>query len=149
MINHVGRILGVDPGEKRIGLAISDPSQTIASPLTVIEHQSRTKDAINIVNAALEQDAVLIIVGYPDELNEEPSFQGRKSIRLKDELLLQGNIPVQFWNEYGSTKEAQAARRKMGVPRYKRSGHLDDLAATVILQSYLDSQLDDEFNENN
>jgi putative Holliday junction resolvase len=147
MIKDAGRVLGVDPGDKRIGLSISDPTQTIASPLDVIEHQSRTKDAGKIINAAGEQGAVLIILGYPDDLDEEPSFQGRKSIRLRDELTLQGNIPVQLWNEYGSTKEAQSARRKMGVPRAKRTGHLDDLAATVILQSYLNSQLDEEINE--
>lgn len=148
MIKDAGRILGIDPGDKRIGLSISDPTQTIASPLAVIEHQSRTKDAFKIISTAMEQGAVLIILGHPDELDEEPSFQGRKSIRLRDELTLQGNIPVQLWNEYGSTQEAQNARRKMGVTRAKRAGHLDDLAATVILQSYLNSQMDDEMNEN-
>jgi putative Holliday junction resolvase len=148
MIKDAGRILGVDPGDKRIGLSISDPTQTIASPLTVIEHQSRTEDAFKIISTAMEQGAVLIILGHPDDLDEEPSFQGRKSIRLKDELTLQGSIPVQLWSEYGSTQKAQAARRKMGVPRAKRAGHLDDLAATVILQSYLNSQMDDELNEN-
>ena len=148
MIKDAGRILGVDPGDKRIGLSISDPTQTIASPLTVIEHQSRTENAFKIISTAMEQGAVLIILGHPDDLDEEPSFQGRKSIRLRDELTLQGNIPVQLGSEYGSTQKAQAARRKMGVSRAKRAGHLDDLAATVILQSYLNSQLDDELNEN-
>ena len=148
MIKDAGRVLGVDPGDKRIGLSISDPTQTIASPLAVIEHQSRTEDAFKIINTAMEQGAILIILGHPDDLDEEPSFQGRKSIRLRDELTLQGNIPVQLWSEYGSTQEAQSARRKMGVPRKKRSGHLDDLAATIILQSYLNSQLDEEMNEN-
>ena len=148
MIKDAGRILGVDPGDKRIGLSISDPTQTIASPLTVIEHQSRTENAFKIISTAMEQGAVLIILGHPDDLDEEPSFQGRKSIRPRDELTLHGHIPVQLWSEYGSTQKAQAARRKMGVPRAKRAGHLDDLAATVILQSYLNSQLDDELNEN-
>lgn len=147
MINYNGRILGIDPGEKRIGLSISDPSQTIASPLDVIDHRSRKEDAIKIISTAEENGAVLIIVGTPDELDQEPSFQGRKSIRLRDELLLQGNIPTQLWNEYGSTKEAQSARREMGVPRKKRTGHLDDLAATVILQSYLNTQ-QEKNNEN-
>ncbi len=144
----IGRVLGVDPGEKRIGLSISDPTQTIASPLIVIDHQSRSEDALRIINAAEEYEAVLIIVGTPDEMDQEPSFQGRKSIRLRDELLLQGSIPIQLWNEYRSTKKAQSARREMGVPRKKRAGHLDDLAATVILQSYLNAQQDKTRNEN-
>ena len=135
-----GRILGIDPGERRIGLAISDPSQTIASPMGVIEHKSRQEDAQLIINKAVENDVVLIVLGYADDWNGDPTIQGRSSIRLRDEILSAGTIPVELWSEYGSTKKAQTARRKMNTSRKKRAGHLDDLAATVILQSYLDSQ---------
>jgi putative Holliday junction resolvase len=147
MAKDPGRVLGVDPGEKRIGLALSDPSRTIASPLTVIEHQSRAKDARQIIDTALQYGAVLIILGYAEDWDGEAGYQGRKSLRLKDELTALGDIPVQLWSEYGSTQAAQGARRKMNLPRKKRSGHLDDLAATVILQSYLDAQLDGEVKE--
>jgi len=142
-----GRILGVDPGEKRIGLALSDPSQTIASPLEVIEHRSRKEDAQLIVKKAEENEVVLIILGYADDWDGKASYQARISLRLRDELLAVGNIPVELWSEYGSTQKAQIARRMMNTTRKKRTGHLDDLAATVILQSYLNSQTDGELNE--
>jgi putative Holliday junction resolvase len=136
-----GRILGVDPGEKRIGLAISDPTQTIASPFGVIDHKSRQKSAQEINKIAVENKVSLIIVGYADDWDGKPSYQGEKAIRLKDEIQAEGNIQVQMWSEYGSTKKAQSARRLMNTSRKKRSGHLDDLAAAVILQSYLETQI--------
>ena len=148
MENNPGRVLAVDPGEKRIGLAISDPTQTIASPLVVIDHISRTENAQKIINIAVEHGAVLIIVGCADGWDDNPGFQAKKSIRLRDILIDQGDIPIQLWSEYGSTQEAQSARRMMGVTRKNRSGHLDDLAATVILQSYLNSRMDGGINEN-
>ena len=142
-----GRVLGVDPGEKRIGLALSDPSQTIASPLEVIEHRSREEDAQLIIKKAAEKEVVLIILGFADDWDGKTSYQAKRSLRLRDELIAAGNIPVVLWSEYGSTQTAQTARRMMNTSRKKRAGHLDDLAATVILQSYLDSRLDGELNE--
>jgi putative Holliday junction resolvase len=147
IMNNQGRILAVDPGEKRIGLAISDPTQTIASPLTVIQHQSRMADAQSINKHAEDQGAVLIVIGYADHWDGEVGLQARKALRLKDELTTITNIPVKLWSEFGSTQEAESARRKMKVSRKKRSNHLDDLAATVILQSFLDAHLDGEIDE--
>ena len=143
-----GRVLGVDPGEKRIGLALSDPSQTIASPLEIIEHRSRQEAAQLIIKKAEEKEVVLILLGFADDWDGKTSYQAKRSLRLKDELIASGNIPVMLWSEYGSTKKAQTARRMMNTSRKKRTGHLDDLAATVILQSFLDSRLDVELDEN-
>jgi putative Holliday junction resolvase len=142
-----GRILGVDPGDKRIGLAISDPTQTIASPLGVIKHLSRAEDAQQILDKAVENAAVLIILGYADDWDGKPSFQAKKTLRLRDEILTLGNIEVNVWSEYGSTKKAQSARRLMNTSRKKRAGHLDDLAAVVILQSYLDALQEGDKND--
>jgi putative Holliday junction resolvase len=142
-----GRILGVDPGDKRIGLAISDPTQTIASPLGVIKHLSRAEDAQQILDKAVENAAVLIILGYADDWDGKPSFQAKKTLRLRDEILTLGNIEVNVWSEYGSTKKAQSARRLMNTSRKKRAGHLDDLAAVVILQSYLDAHQEGDKND--
>jgi putative holliday junction resolvase len=134
-----GRVLAVDPGEKRIGLAISDPTGTIASPLGVLKHVARTADAAAIVRFAEQHGAVQIVVGQP--LNDDGSLnpQARSSQRLADEIRMQTTLPVVMWDESGSTQAAQAARRAMGVSRRKRSGHLDEIAATFILQSYLDA----------
>lgn len=133
-----GRILAVDPGDKRIGIAISDPTGTIANPLTVLKHVARTVDAAQIVQVAQEQGAVKIVVGCPYDSDGEVGAQARKSGRMAEAIRSQTDLPVELWDEAGSTQEARAARIAMGARRSKRSGHLDDLAATYILQSYLD-----------
>jgi len=134
-----GRILCVDPGDKRIGLAVSDLSGTIARSLTVIEHVARAVDAATIAQIAVEQSAVRIVVGQA--LNEEGQStpSSRKAQRLAEAIGLQTNLPIELWDESGSTQLARETRIQMGVPRRKRSGHLDDLAALVILQSYLEA----------
>lgn len=134
------RVLAIDPGEKRIGIAISDPTGTIASPVMVIKHNSRQVDAAAIVKLALENEVGTIIVGQ--SLDEEglPTHEGRRSGRLAEAIQSQTSLPVILWDESGSTQEARAARIAMGVSRRKRRGHQDDLAAAIILQSYLDTQ---------
>jgi putative Holliday junction resolvase len=132
------RILAVDPGEKRLGLALSDPSGTIANPHSVIKHISRRKNAARIASLAQEQGCGRIVVGQALTWDGNPTAASRRSEKLASELRLLVDIPVVLWDESGSTKTAQQAYRKMGVPRKKRMGHLDEVAATVILQDYLD-----------
>ncbi len=139
------RILAVDPGEKRIGLALSDPTSTIANPLTVLNHISRDENAARIVQIATERGAEKIIVGQNHNPENENTPAYRLASRLVSAIRARTALPVEFWDEAGSTKAARAARIAMGVSRKKRSGHLDDLAATVILQSYLDHLRGDEF----
>jgi putative holliday junction resolvase len=133
------RILAVDPGEKRLGLAISDPTATIASPLMVIKHVARPLDAAAIARTAEENQAELIVVGSALDDEGESTTQSRRAERLADAIRQQTSLPVVLWDESGSTQTARAARIAMGVSRRKRRGHMDDLAAAVILQSYLDS----------
>jgi putative Holliday junction resolvase len=132
------RILAIDPGEKNIGIAISDPTGSIANPLTIIKHISRLIDAATIAQLALENNARLIIVGQALGQEGESTPQSRRSARLAAAIKTQTNLPVELWDESGSTQAAREARRAMGVSRSKRKGHLDDLAATYILQTYLD-----------
>ena len=133
------RVLAVDHGEKRIGLAISDPTGTIANPLTVIQHVSRTIDAAQVANIAFEQGAGLIVIGQSFDEEGQPNLAGRRAARFAQALQEQTRLPVELWDESFSTQEARSARIRMGVSRKERSGHLDQIAATVILQSYLDS----------
>lgn len=134
------RILAVDHGEKRIGLAISDPTATIASPLKVIRHVSRVIDAAQVAEMALQNDAGLIVVGQSYDEDGNPNPAGRRAGRFADELRSQTNIPVVLWDESHSTQIARAARIELGVLRKKRAGHQDEFAAVVILQSYLESK---------
>jgi putative Holliday junction resolvase len=132
------RILAVDPGGKRIGIAVSDPTGTIANPLTVIKHTSRGEDAARVAEIAGQQGAVRIIVGHPLDADGEAGPAALRAERFAEALREQTDLPVEMWDEFGSTREARQARIAMGVSRRKRRGHLDDLAAAVILQNYLD-----------
>ncbi|MBN2047694.1 MAG: Holliday junction resolvase RuvX [Anaerolineaceae bacterium] len=139
MTEWIGRILAVDPGEKRIGLAISDPMGMIANPLDVIEHVAREKDAARIVEIAREHEVVKIVIGQPLDADGSVGLSGRKSKRLAKEIRKQCDLEVVLWDESGSTQKAKDAYVQMGVSKKKRRGHLDKIAATVILQSYLDA----------
>jgi putative Holliday junction resolvase len=133
------RILAVDHGEKRIGLALSDPTATIASPLKVIEHVSRLLDAAQVANAAHENDVGLIVIGQSFDEEGRPNLAGRRAAKFAEALKEQTRIPVVLWDESFSTQDARAARIALGVSRKDRSGHQDALAAVMILRSYLES----------
>jgi len=134
------RILSVDHGEKRIGLALSDETATIASPLRVIEHVSRAIDAAQVADLAAQNNVGLIVVGQSFDEDGNPNPAGRRAGRFADELKNQTNIPVELWDESFSTQDARAARIELGVSRKKRGGHQDAFAAVVILQSYLEAR---------
>ncbi|MCI0519995.1 MAG: Holliday junction resolvase RuvX [Chloroflexi bacterium] len=133
------RILAVDPGEARLGLALSDPAGVIASPLGVLTHLSRAVDAAAIAQSARENDAGLILVGQSLDAEGQPTPQARRAARLAAAIRAQTSTPVLLWDEYGSTQAARSARQALGASRSRRRGHLDELAATYILQTYLDA----------
>jgi putative Holliday junction resolvase len=138
------RILAVDHGEKRIGLAISDPTGTLASPLKVINHFSRMIDAAQVAELALQNKVGLIVIGQSFDEQGSPNLAGRRAARFAEVLRTQTKIPVVLWDESFSTQDAREARIEIGVRRKKRAGHLDELAATIILQSYLEANRDPE-----
>jgi putative Holliday junction resolvase len=131
--------MAIDPGEKRLGIAVSDPSATIANPLTVLRHVSRLADAASIAQLAQEQDVQLIVIGHPLDEENRSTPQSRRAARLAAVIRTQTSLPVELWDEAGSTQAARQARLLMGAKRSKRKGHLDDVAATYILQTYLDA----------
>ncbi len=138
------KILAVDPGSRRIGLAISDLTGTIANPLTVMKHVSRLADAAAIARTAVENKVAKIVVGQSLDEYGQPTFEGRQAARLAAAIRSRTDIPVELWDESFSTQDARAARIAMGTIRRKRRGHMDELAATVILQSYLDAHPSEE-----
>jgi putative Holliday junction resolvase len=134
------RILAVDHGEKRIGLAISDPGGVLVAPLMVIEHVSRLIDAAQVAQVTVEHDAGLVVIGQSFDEDGIPNLAGRRAARFADVLRAQLQVPVVLWDESLSSRDARALRLELGVGRKKRSHHLDDLAAVMILQSYLDQR---------
>jgi putative pre-16S rRNA nuclease len=135
------RILAIDPGEKRTGIAVSDPTGTIASPLTMIKNTSRLVDSATIAELARENQVGMIVMGKSMDENGLPTPQSRRADRLVEAIQQQCDIPIITWDESFSTQIARQAQVEMGTKRQKRSGHLDALAAMVILQSYLNSKV--------
>lgn len=133
------RILAVDHGEKRIGLALSDPTGTLASPLAVIKHVSRLLDAAQVANIASENETGLIVIGQSFDEEGNPNLAGRRAARFADALREQTRIPVELYDESFSTQDARATVIEMGRSRKKRSGHHDALAAVMILRSYIET----------
>lgn len=126
------RILAIDPGDVRIGLAISDPSATIAHPHIVIKHQSRAKDAEAILQEAQRVGAGMIIVGIAFDQDGLVGPQARKGLRLVDILKKISDIPIETWDESGSTVMANRWSRK--------KENIDARAAAIFLQEYLDAK---------
>ena len=104
------RILAIDHGEKRIGLALSDPTATIASPFKVIEHVSRLMDAAQVATLAHENDVGLIVIGQSFDEEGRPNLAGRRAAKFAQALKEQTSIPVVLWDESFSTQDARAAR---------------------------------------
>jgi putative Holliday junction resolvase len=130
----------VDPGQKKIGLAVSDPTRTIASPLTVLRHVSMAVDAARIAQTAEENHAQIIVVGQALGSEGDATPSSRHAQKLAEMIRSQTEIPVVLWDESGSTRIARQARIEMGLTRERRSGHMDEMAAVVILQTYLDER---------
>ncbi len=137
-----GRVLAIDPGAKRLGVAISDPFRILSTPLAVIKHESLACDSQKIVDLCVNNEVKLIIIGQPLSASGEVNPQTRHAIKLAEKIMTLTVIPVKLWDESESTSIARKAAIEMGMTRKKRIGHLDKHAAAVILQSYLDAQQD-------
>ena len=136
------RILAVDHGQKQIGLALSDETGMLARPLSIIPHTSKLVDAAQIAGIAAQWNTGLIIVGVSYDEAGDPNKAGRQAINFANELTLQTPIPIQFWDESLTTQDARAVRLASGASRKNRAGHLDDVAAAVLLQNYLDTKIE-------
>jgi putative Holliday junction resolvase len=135
----MSRVLGVDLGSRRIGLAVSDVSRTLATPLTVLERHGDTRvDHVAILEAARQEEATSIVVGMPRSLSGERGPAARAAALEIDELrVLAGDaITVEQHDERFTTVTAQRRLREGG--ERKRTTPIDAAAAAEILQSYLD-----------
>lgn len=135
-----GRVMALDLGEKRIGIAISDATRTIASPHSVLNRTSRAADFAAYARLIAEQQITLLVVGLPITLGGE---EGQRAIWVRDyatDLAGHLNIPIAFWDESLTTVAATAALHAQGHRGRKVKDRVDAVAATLILQSYLDAQ---------
>lgn len=134
-----GRVLALDLGEKRIGVAVSDPTRTIAASLTVLNRKSRQEDFARIARLLAEQQAALLVVGLPVPLS---GVEGEKAAWVRDytaELAQQIDVPIALWDEALTTVQAYDSLRQRGKRARQAKQRVDAVAAAFILQSYLDA----------
>ena len=138
-------LLALDIGERRVGVAVSNESGLIATPLTVIRRRSKAEDFARVVQLIGESGAVGLIVGHPLNTDGSAGPQARRVERyvvaLTEALRLEGlSVPVILWDEHGSTQRAQELMIRAGRSAKYRRQQIDAAAAAVILQDYLDGQ---------
>lgn len=132
------KALGIDYGKVRVGLALSDISQTIASPLTVLSIKSPRDGARQILPVLQEHSIEVIIVGLPLLLSGEEGEAAAGARKLAFELGKRTRIPIIFIDERFSSHAIESSMKKDGIDERKRRGNVDKFAATLILQTYLD-----------
>lgn len=131
-------VLAVDPGQKYIGIAVSDSTGLIARPLTTLTHRARAADAARIAALAMEHGVQAIVVGHPLDAEGQTGPQARHAEALAEALRAQTSVAVSLHDESFSSLEAAEALRAGGKTRRARHDLIHAAAAAVILQSYLD-----------
>ncbi|MBE9513499.1 MAG: Holliday junction resolvase RuvX [Chloroflexi bacterium] len=135
------RSLGVDVGSRRTGVAMSDPQGIFALPLTVIEHDSYDRVLGDIARLVEEYEIQRVVVGLPYSLNGDLGRQATEVKAFAERLSRLTEADIQLWDERLSTVAADRLMDEAGTRRRKRKGHRDAIAAAVILQGFLDSQV--------
>ena len=130
------RILGIDFGKKRVGIAISDPLCMIAMPLETVERK-KIEEGINKI---LERFPVKhIVIGYPLRTDGKKGKRAEEVEKFAKKIKEKFNIEIELWDERYSTVEAERIIMDMGKKPSRNKGKIDRIAASLILQSYLDS----------
>jgi len=134
----VERIAGIDYGQKRIGLAISDPLQITAQPVSVLKHTGDDTVYKDILEHFSSYDVIKIIVGLPLNMDGSESETSILVREFASELETLAGVPVEFWDERLSSRYIERLMIHDGVRRKKRRKQKDMMEAVVILQNYLD-----------
>ena len=135
-----GRIMGLDIGDKTIGVAVSDLMGLTAQGVTTIKRVGKKKDIEEIKNIIVERQVNKIVSGLPKNMNGTVGPQGEKVQKFCELLEAETNLPIEFWDERLSTVAAERSLIEGDVSRQKRKKVIDMLAAVIILQGYLDLQ---------
>jgi len=141
LLSMMARVLSLDVGEKRIGIALSDPSGTIAQGLRLYTTTgSRSRDIAAIGELVRELGVSRVVVGLPKNLDGSLGPRAQEMMRFAEILERQSGVPVDLWDERFTTDEAHRIFDMASVKRKKRRGSIDIMAAQIILQGYLDAQ---------
>lgn len=134
-----GRLIGLDVGGKRIGVAISDEGQILSSPWGMVEQGKRAIDEIGRI--ARETGAIAVVAGLPTGMSGREGAQAAETRRFADQVGHQLGLPLSYWDERLTSTQAERMLVDAGMRRKDRRGQIDALAASLMLQSYLDSRM--------
>ncbi len=132
------KILALDLGEKRIGLAISDETHTVARGLAVYTRRSWQSDLEYLKGVVQSEGVELIVVGLPVNMNGSPGPKAEETLQFQSQLREALKLPVELFDERLTTVEAERVLLEADLSRRKRKGIRDQLAAVLILQGFLD-----------
>lgn len=132
------RVMALDVGDRRIGVALSDPEGILASTLSVIKRTNREADLTKVADLAAQHEVGAIVVGLPTRLDGTIGEQAAKVQSLARELARKVSQPIVFWDERLTTAAAERMMIDAGFRRQKRKERIDAAAAALILQGYLD-----------
>ncbi|MEG2353219.1 MAG: Holliday junction resolvase RuvX [Clostridium sp.] len=132
------RILGLDIGDKTIGIAVCDPLGYTAQGMMTIRRKTEEKDIVELKRICDEYSVETIVSGLPKNMNGTIGEQGNKVLAFCEVIKKQLNLPVEMWDERLTTVAAHRLMIEADFSRKKRKGLVDKIAATYILQGYLD-----------
>lgn len=135
-----GRLLGIDFGTKRLGMAVSTPEQNIASPLETYTRRSRQADAEYVGRVAQEYGVVGLVIGLPVHMSGDESGKSREARTFGTWLGKATGLPVAWWDERFTSLMADESLLQTGLSRGKRKAQRDAIAACFILQAFLDAK---------
>ncbi len=137
-IGPAGRLIGIDAGTKTLGLALSDVTRTIASPLVVLNRKRFKEDAAELLRLAAEHAVCGFVLGLPTNLDGTSGPRVQATRAFAKNLNALTPLPILLWDERLSTAEAERMLLAADASRKRRAAVIDKLAATIILQGALD-----------
>jgi putative Holliday junction resolvase len=130
-------MLGLDVGEARIGVAVSDPTGTLCTALEALTRTRLEDDLSGIAALADEHECVGIVVGLPISMSGQRGSMARSVLAFVRRLRMVTPLPVETWDERLSTAEAESRLKEAGISTGRLKGRVDSAAAAIVLQSYL------------
>lgn len=135
-----GRVMALDVGERRIGVALSDPTRTLAAPLTTIRAEPRTTALKRIATLIREHEVTALVVGLPLTMSGDIGPQATLVQQFADELRQIIEVPLYFVDERLTTAAAERMMVELNLKPEQRKARVDEVAASIILQDFLDAQ---------
>ena len=139
-MNSAGRILAIDYGSRRMGLAVSDALGITAQGLDTLERKNKRSDFARLERTIREYQVTEIVMGNPLRMSGEEGTQSRKVAEFAEELRRRFELPVHLWDERLTSSEANRLLRDAEVSLQRRTQAVDRMAATLILQSFLQAR---------